>query len=192
MKLKKLASGVTILAMSTLLLAACGGDKDKKDDKGTEASSSEVVKAESSESKADDTEKADKADDAAKDGDLKDGEYTLEEKNEKNGYRTVFTIVVTDGKISESNYDNVNKDGESKINDDEYNKKMEEVAKTSPDKFIPELNKELVEKQDPKDIDTVTGATHSTDSFKEYATQLVEAAKKGDTTKIEVDNQVDE
>lgn len=180
MKMKKLVTGITLLAMSTLLLAACGGNKDDKGTKeSTEVSSSAVVKEDSSE-------------DAATTGDLKDGEYTLEEKNEKNGYRAVFTIVVKDGKITESKYDNIDKDGKSKMDDAEYNKQMEEVSKTSPEKYIPELNEALVEKQNPEDIDTVTGATGSTAGFKAYASQLIEAAQKGDTTKIEVDNKVEE
>jgi len=179
MKFKKLVSGVTMLALATVLLAACGGDKkDDTKSSSTEASSSVVAKDSSTK-------------ESTKIGELKDGEYKLEEKNYNNGYRVVFTIVVKDGKIVESNYDNVNKDGKSKIDDADYNKKMEEVAKTSPEKYIPELNKALIQTQNPSDIDTVTGATHSTDSFKEYAKQLIEAAEKGDTKTIEVDNQVE-
>lgn len=181
MKIKKLVSGVTMLALATVLLAACGGDKadDTKTSSSTKESSSVVAKESSTEESS------------MTIGELKDGEYKLEEKNYNNGYRVVFTIVVKDGKITESNYDNVNEDGKSKVEDAEYNKKMEEVAKTSPEKYIPELNKELLEKQNPSDIDTITGATHSTDSFKEYAKQLIEAAEKGDTKTIEIDNQVE-
>ncbi|APB30387.1 FMN-binding protein [Vagococcus teuberi] len=180
MKFKKLVSGVAMLALSTILLAACGGDK--KDD--TSASSST---ASSSTAVADSSSTAD----SFVMGELKDGEYKLEEKNYNNGYRVVFTIVVKDGKITESKYDNVNEEGKSKVDDADYNKKMEKVAKTSPEKYIPELNKALLEKQNPSDIDTITGATHSTDSFKEYAKQLIEAAEKGDTKTIEIDNQVE-
>ncbi len=52
---------------------------------------------------------------------LQDGTYHLEEKNYKNDYRAVFEMVVKDGKIAESKYDNVNEDGESKTEDAEYN-----------------------------------------------------------------------
>ncbi|AQP53910.1 hypothetical protein CBF34_05240 [Vagococcus penaei] len=184
MKMKKLISSVTLLALSTLVLAACGDKKDDKKDEGTKASSSEVVKTESSESKTSDSKSTAKAE-------LKDGEYTLEEKNENNGYRTVFTIVVKDGKIAESKYDNINKDGKSKTGDAEYNKMMKEKSGTSPDIFIPELNKALEEAQDPDVVDVVSGATHSSNSFKDYAKQLVAAAEKGDTAKIEIDNKVE-
>lgn len=179
MKMKKLITGVTVLAMSTLLLAACGGSKDK-DTKESTAASSSVAKTDEKK------EEAPKKQIAG--GELKDGEYTLEEKNENNDYRATFTMVVKDGKITESKYDNINKDGKSKTEDADYNKMMKEQAKTNPEAFIPELNKGLVEKQKPSEMDVVTGATHSTHSFQMYAEQLINAAEKGDTAKIEVDN----
>lgn len=172
MKMKKLITGTTILVMSTLLLAACGGGKDKDTKESSAASTEEVAKSE-------DKEEAPAEKIAG--GDLQDGEYTLEEKNENNGYRAVFTMVVKDGKITESKYDNINAEGKSKTEDTEYNKMMDEKAGNSPEKFIPELNKALVEKQKPSEMDVVTGATHSTHSFQMYAEQLINAAEKGDT-----------
>ncbi len=178
MKMKKLITGVTVLAMSTLLLAACGGSKDK-DTKESTAASSKVAK--------DDKKEAAPQEKIAG-GDLKDGEYTLEEKNEDQGYRATFTMVVKDGKISESKYDNIDKDGKSKTKDADYNKMMGEKADSKPEKFIPELNDALVASQSVAGVDVVTGATHSTESFKNYAQQLVQAAQAGKTEKIEIDN----
>lgn len=57
-------------------------------------------------------------------GDLKDGTYKLEEKNEKNGYRAVFEMTVKDGKITESKYDNINADNKSKTEDTKYEESM--------------------------------------------------------------------
>ena len=111
MKMKKLITGTTILVMSTLLLAACGGGKDNKDTKDSSAASTEEV------AKSEEKEEAPAEKIAG--GDLKDGEYTLEEKNENNGYRAVFTMVVKDGKITESKYDNINAEGKSKTEDAE-------------------------------------------------------------------------
>ena len=183
MKMKKLITGTTILVMSTLLLAACGGGNDKKDTKESSAASSEVAKSEEKEEAA--------APEKNAGGDLQDGEYTLEEKNENNGYRAVFTMVVKDGKITESKYDNINKDGKSKTEDEDYNKMMEEKAGNSPEKFIPELNESLVAAQSADGVDVVTGATHSAESFKNYAQQLIQAAQAGKTDKIEIDNGAD-
>ena len=44
----------------------------------------------------------------------------------------------------------------------------------------------------PADMDVVTGATHSSHTFIIYAEQLINAAEKGDTTPIEIDNIVTE
>ncbi|AGP72058.1 Putative pheromone precursor lipoprotein [Lacticaseibacillus rhamnosus LOCK900] len=121
-------------------------------------------------------------------GKMKDGTYTLEEKNYFNGYRVTFSITVKDGKITESNYDNVNKDGKSKTQDTKYEANMKKVNKVGPKEYIPELNKSLVAKQSPAKVDVVSGATHSSDTFILYADQLVNAAQNGNTNKIEVDN----
>ncbi|MFW7363814.1 extracellular electron transfer flavoprotein PplA [Vagococcus fluvialis] len=186
MKMKKLITGTTILVMSTLLLAACGGGKDNKDTKDSSAASTEEV------AKSEEKEEAPAEKIAG--GDLKDGEYTLEEKNENNGYRAVFTMVVKDGKITESKYDNINAEGKSKTEDAEYNKMMEEKAGNKPEKFIPELNEAFLAAQSADGVDVVTGATHSTESFKNYAQQLIQAAQAaqaGKTDKIEIDNGAD-
>ena len=98
-------------------------------------------------------------------GKMKDGTYTLEEKNYFNGYRVTFSITVKDGKITESNYDNVNKDGKSKTQDTKYEANMKKVNKVGPKEYIPELNKSLVAKQSPAKVDVVSGATHSSDTF---------------------------
>ena len=111
---------------------------------------------------------------------LKDGTYSLKEKNDSNGYHTTFSMTVKDGKVTESNYDNVNADGKSKKDDTEYESKMKDVTGVGP--------KEYIEDGSPAGVEVVTGATHSTHSFINYAQQLVNAAEKGDTTEIVVDN----
>ena len=87
----------------------------------------------------------------------------------------------------------VDKDGNSKQDDADYNKNMKAKSGTSPETYIPELNDELVkamgeEDGSPADVEVVTGATHSSHSFVMYAQQLVNAAEKGDTQTIQVDN----
>src|SRR5699024_12879316 len=64
--------------------------------------------------------------------DLQDGTYTLEEKNYSHGYRTVFSIVVKDGKVTESDYDNVNEAGDSKKDDVDYYISMKVKSGTKP------------------------------------------------------------
>lgn len=176
MKMKKFLTGFTTLALATVLLAACGSN-DKKETKESSAESSKVVES-SSEAKV--PKKVAGAD-------LKDGTYKLEEKNYSHGYRTVFTIEVKDGKIVKSDFNSVNKEGKSKVDDADYNKNMKAKSGTDPKTYIPKLNEELVKDQNAQ-VAVVTGATHSSDDFQNYAQQLIQAAQAGDTKTIEIDN----
>ncbi|HAY1812012.1 TPA: FMN-binding protein, partial [Enterococcus faecium] len=138
MKKKRFVTGFAVLAFSALVLGACGAD-----DNGSSNSSSESSTAQSSTAKST-TESSAKV---VAGGDLQDGTYKLEEKNYSNGYRAVFEMVVKDGKITESKYDNVNENGESKTKDAEYNKNMEAKSGTNPEKYIPELNDQFLKAQ---------------------------------------------
>ncbi|CAM3371287.1 FMN-binding protein [Vagococcus sp. PNs007] len=180
MKTKKLVTSFALLAMASFALVACSPDK-KADDKSD-------AKTEQTEKKEDKKEEQKEMVKTAG-ADLKDGEYTLEEKNEDNGYRSTFKMVVKDGKITkDSKFDAINKDGKSKTEDADYNKMMDEKAGTSPDKFIPALNEAFIASQSADGVEVVTGATHSTSTFKNYAQQLIQAAQAGKTDKIEIDN----
>ena len=179
MKSKKLVAGFTVLAFSALVLGACSPDNN--DSAASSSSSAKTEQTTASSSK----------EEAAKviaGGEMKDGTYKLEEKNYSNGYRATFEITVKDGKITESKYDNVNEDGKSKTEDADYNKQMKDKAGISPEEFIPKFNEELVAAQDPSSMDVVTGATHSFESFQNYAQQLIQAAQAGNTDTIEIDN----
>lgn len=177
MKMNKFVKGFTAIALSTLVLAACGSDDKKDTAKSSESSTATSKTAESS------TEGEKIAG-----GDLQDGTYKLEEKNESNGYRATFEMTVKDGKITESKYDNINADGKSKTEDKDYETKMKDKTGVGPAEFIPELNESFVKAQSASGVEVVTGATHSTESFQNYAQQLIQAAQIGDTDTIEIDN----
>lgn len=120
---------------------------------------------------------------------LKDGEYSLEEKNiGSTGWKAFLNMTVKDGKIVDADYNYLNADGELKTSDEGYQEKMTEIAGTGPQDYIPALNNDLVEKQNAGEVDIVTGATHSAHTFKLYAAQLINAAQKGDNGKIVIDN----
>lgn len=172
MKKNKLYTGMAVLALSLVVFTACGSDQEKE----TKSSSSTVETTESSVAKVASTDE------------LQDGTYTLEEKNESNGYRAVFSMTVEGGKITDSNYDNVNAAGDSKTKDTEYQDKMKEVTNIGPAEFIPQLNEAFLAAQSASGVEVVTGASHSTVSFKNYAQQLIQAAQAGNTEVIEIDN----
>ncbi len=64
---------------------------------------------------------------------------------------------------------------------------MKDKLGTGPAEYFKAYNEGLVSKQNPKDVEVVTGATNAHTSFVEYANKLIEAAKKGDTTEIKVE-----
>jgi major membrane immunogen (membrane-anchored lipoprotein) len=165
------------------VLGACSPDNNGESGASSSAASSEVVESSTTTSSTA-TESS-----AAEPGVvLQDGTYNLEEKNYNNGYRVVFSMEVKDGKIVASNYDNVNEEGKSKVEDADYNKNMQDKAGMSPEEYIPKLNEEFLAAQSADGVDVVTGATHSSHSFQNYAQQLVQAAQAGDTATIEIDN----
>ncbi|WP_086445322.1 extracellular electron transfer flavoprotein PplA [Candidatus Enterococcus lemimoniae] len=180
MKMNKIVKGFTAIALSSLLLAACGSDQKKDTAKSSESTTATSKTAESS-------TVAEKEAGA----DLQDGTYKLEEKNESNGYRATFEMTVKDGKITESKYDNINADGKSKADDKDYEKNMKDKSGVGPAEYIKELNDSFVKAQSADGVEVVTGATHSSESFQNYAQQLIQAAQAGDTKTIEIDNGAD-
>ena len=117
---------------------------------------------------------------------LVDGEYTLKSNEDERGWAHTFTLVVKDGKVAESKYDMVDKDGNLKSENEEYNTSMKEKTGASFAEAVEALNAGLVEKQST-DLEVVSGATSTYDAFVEYANLLLEAAAKGDTETIEVE-----
>ncbi|XTS41602.1 extracellular electron transfer flavoprotein PplA [Enterococcus faecalis] len=178
MKVNKFVKGFAAIALFSLVLAGCGADKKDNTTNSSSAASSETKK--STESSAPTKKVAG--------GDLKDGTYKLEEKNEKNGYRAVFEMTVKDGKITESKYDNINADGKSKTEDTKYEESMKAKSGVGPKEYIKQLNDSFVKAQSASGVEVVTGATHSSESFQNYAQQLIQAAQAGNTDTIEIDN----
>ncbi|MFR4286247.1 MAG: extracellular electron transfer flavoprotein PplA [Enterococcus italicus] len=177
MKMKKIVTGVTMLVLSGLVLAGCSSDDATKSSSTASSATSTSATTSSATTSS-----------ASAGITLKDGTYTLKELNDNNGYHANFSIVVKDGKISESNFDYLNADGKSKKDDADYNKNMKAKSGISPKEYIEKFNEELVSTQNPSNIEVVTGATHSFHSFQNYAQQLIQAAQSGDTKEIEIDN----
>lgn len=185
MKAKKLIVGMAVFSFAALLLGGCGSDNNSADSSSTNETTSQSSTVASS------TATSESEATVVAGAPMQDGTYKLEEKNYKNDYRVSFEITVVDGKITESKYDNINADGESKTENTEYNETMKEKAGISPEEFIPKFNEALVAAQSPSSIEVVSGATHSFDSFQNYAQQLIQAAQAGNTETIEIDNGAD-
>ncbi|WP_300382555.1 FMN-binding protein [Clostridium sp.] len=113
---------------------------------------------------------------AAKETGLKNGNYEAKSEKDERGYVASINIEVKDGKIATVKFDEAN-DAGSKLQDVEYNTKMEAVSGINPIKAYPDLETALVEKQDVDAVDTVTGATNTSDTFKALAKKALETAK---------------
>lgn len=171
MTINKKFSAMTLTLASTLLLAACGGGGT------TTESSSAASSAASSEASS-----------QVAAGELQDGTYTLETADfDENGWKVNFSMTVAGGEITDSNYDYVNEAGELKSEDEGYQKAMSDKVGVGPQDYLPQLNDQLVETQDPEQVEVVSGATHSSESFKKYAQMLIDAAKEGNTETIIAD-----
>ena len=167
MTFKKSLATAAVLLSSVVVLTACGGGS-----KSTTSSTS--------------SEKTTQAAKSTASGELKDGTYKLVSEADKRGWHVEFTIVVEGGKIKSSDYDNLNKDGKRKSEDEAYEKQMKDKMGTGPAEYFKAYNVGLVEKQNPSDVEVVSGATQAHTSFVEYANKLIEAAQKGDTKEIKV------
>ncbi len=113
-------------------------------------------------------------------GELKDGVYSVEyDSFDDHGYKGRIELTVSGGKITDVKFDEIAENGSSKREDEEYKNRMEGVAGTYPEKAYEELEKNLIDKQSA-DIDTVSGATSSSNKFKALADYAIEMAKKGE------------
>lgn len=111
-----------------------------------------------------------------KEAGLKNGTYKQSSEKDERGYAASIEIEVKDGKIATVKYDEAN-DAGSKLADAGYNSTMKEKSGTNPEESFPALEKALVEKQDVTKVDAVTGATHTSDSFKTLAEKALADAK---------------
>ena len=123
-------------------------------------------------------------------GGYKDGTYkaTYDDFDE-HGWKAYVDISITDGEISDVDFDYVNEEGDLKSKDEEYNTLMKEKSGSSPEEFSPALEQQLIEKLNVKEIDNITGATHSVENFKKLADAALKNAKSGNTEEVLVEQE---
>lgn len=143
-----------VLIISSLIFVGCGSEavSNTQDNKKLEVES--VVEREDS--------KEDSSNDISN---YEDGEYYAEESDYNYGYKGTITIVVEEGNITSVEYKDINEAGNSKSDDEEYNSKFVEKSGISFEEVSDNLEKQLLEKQDFNNVDSVAGATTSSDKF---------------------------
>ena len=125
-------------------------------------------------------------------GGLKDGYYTAEDKNGSNGWYEYLTIYVNDNTIVSVEYNAKNSSGFIKSWDMDYMRVMESTDGTYPNEYTRMYANQLIQSQDAEDIDAISGATHSNNTFIELAKAVLKKAKAGDKTVALVDVQHEE
>lgn len=98
-----------------------------------------------------------------------DGSYEAESAKDDRGAYGTITVIIENGKITAADYEEIQSDGTPKGEDYSY--------QTSVD-AQPKYEAELVEKQNPDKVETVSGATSTWNKFKEAAKGALDKAKK--------------
>lgn len=97
-----------------------------------------------------------------------DGLFKAEGQYDERGWKAFVAVVVRDGNITNAYYDEVNKDtGKFKSYNDEYLTNWKENSGTNMKEARPILVQNLIDQQNPEEVDTVSGATSTSDKFKE-------------------------
>lgn len=118
---------------------------------------------------------------------LQDGTYTAEDlKYDAHGWKASVTITVSSGKISDAKFEYTAEDGTTKSGNVAYGETMALSTGITPDEYMAQYTKKLIDTQDAEKVDVVTGATTSHNDFKTLATAAINAAKAGDTNTTEV------
>jgi len=98
---------------------------------------------------------------------LTDGIYNAQAKDfDDHGWKAMVTVSVKNGKIEKVFFDEINQDGMLKSFDPEYSGNMKAKSGTTPLDAQVSLADALIKAQNVEDVDAVTGATHTSDSFK--------------------------
>lgn len=119
----------------------------------------------------------------------KDGVYRAEFQNyDSRGYKDFMEITVENAAVTEIVFNAVTEDGTLKTDDEKYQKDMETVQGTYPARYSQDLVNQYLETHNISDVDTIAGATYSSDSFTALFKALESSMASGDTATVVVEN----
>lgn len=122
-----------------------------------------------------------------KNEELQDGYYTAQASEYNFGWKEYVTIMVKGGRIVSVEYNAENASGFIKSWDNAYMQNMLHSDGTYPNEYTRYYAGEFLEKQGKEEIDALSGATSSYDSFQMLEAAVLEQARKGDSSIIFVD-----
>lgn len=119
---------------------------------------------------------------------MQEGYYTaIASEYSATGWKEYITIYVRDNHIISVEYDAKNASGFIKSWDMDYMRRMNAVNDTYPNEYCRIYADELKNRQDPQNIDAVSGATHSYENFILLAQAAIDQSLNGDKSIALVD-----
>lgn len=110
---------------------------------------------------------------------MKDGFYTAEMAEYEHGWKEYICILVKNDTIVYAEFNAKNPSGYIKAWDNAYMKNMNSIAGTYPNEYTRYYVNQLIDSQNPSEIDALSGATHSYNNFQKLAFAVMEQAKLG-------------
>ncbi len=119
----------------------------------------------------------------------KDGVYRAEfQSYDSRGYKDFIEVTVEDTVVTSIQFNGVSEAGLYKNDDSKYQKDMEAVQGTSPTRYSQDLVNQYLETHKIEDVDTIAGATYSTESFLALFKALEPQMSSGNTSTLVVEN----
>lgn len=118
---------------------------------------------------------------------MKDGFYTAEMSDYAYGWKEYLCIMVKNNTIIYAEFNAKNPSGYIKSWDNTYMETMLTVNGTYPNEYTRTYVSQLLETQDPEDIDAISGASSSATNFKKLSAAAIRQAVKGDPSTIVVE-----
>lgn len=122
---------------------------------------------------------------------MKDGTYTAQMTDFSFGWKEYVTITVKNGEIVATEYNAENPSGFIKSWDNAYMNNMKTVSGTYPNEYTRYYAAQLTGQKTVPEIDVLTGASTSGNTFKKLAQAVVEQAIKGDSTIVYVESETE-
>ncbi len=115
---------------------------------------------------------------------LQDGYYTAQAGEFSHGWKEYITILVKGGEIISVEYNAENASGFIKSWDNAYMQTMLHSNGTYPNEYTRYYANQLLEGQGEGNIDAISGASSSHESFQKLAQAVLEQARKGDSSVV--------
>ena len=118
---------------------------------------------------------------------MKDGFYTAEMSDYSHGWKEYLCIMVKNDKVVYAEFNAKDPSGYIKAWDNAYMQNMLTVAGTYPNEYTRNYVSQLIEFQNPEDVDTLSGASSSGGNFKKLSVAVLNQAKEGNSDTVIVE-----